>query len=110
MRLEAYDKNNNFQGPAVYVPPPESIEWPIVGLKEITADARKDVKMKLEDVEFYFSFQISDSSNFRKVLDKGWNLAEAGRVVAISYRPLAGSDYFTSIVGAAMKKKVKHLN
>lgn len=109
-RLEAYRRNDNFQGPAVYLPDELLPDWPVAGFKTLTQLHKEIMPQLLEGhITSYVEFRMAVDrmiNNDCKAIVKGKALLESNRVRAASFHQNGSFTYFTGIVQAMMKKKV----
>lgn len=109
-RLEAYDRNHDFRGPAVEINQQVLPEWPYSGFKQLTVEHKILLPIITNGiVEAYFKYRMAGDSlscGDIKALEKGGKLLEGLRIGACSIRVSVDDLYLTGLVGAAMKKKV----
>ncbi|XP_014669636.1 PREDICTED: uncharacterized protein LOC106810716 [Priapulus caudatus] len=111
-RLEAYDRNRNFENVETILPPPEITEWPTAGFKQLVMEHKVVLpKITRGQILGYFKYrQASDKqiTGDLKSIEKGQLLLESRRVDACSINITRKDIFLTGIVGAAMKKKVAY--
>ena len=113
-RLEAYDRNLDFRGPAIILPPVHLPAWPTSGFKQLQSCHREILPdISLPSIEGYFVYRRAiDNLNAGDIkgITKGRLLLESERVEAGSFTQSNNKTeyFFTAIVAAAMKKKVSY--
>lgn len=59
-RLEAYDRNANFQQPPVLLPDPLDVNWPTTGFQQLNSEHRKLLpSITREQIEAYFLHRLA---------------------------------------------------
>ena len=114
-RLEAYEKNSNFQSQNPILLPASNPmpEWPVGSFSSLTPSCHPELpELRAEHIEQYVLFrQVCDqaSAEDKNSLKKGALMAK-DNIVAVSYLKdsLNSLIFFTGIVSAAMKKKVQY--
>ncbi|XP_074649756.1 uncharacterized protein LOC141904984 [Tubulanus polymorphus] len=110
-RLEAYDRNENFQNEAIIIPRELLPNWPgdVTGFKQLSRDHRNILPKITDDhIRGYFKFRLAtdrEMTGDNKAMEKARLMLESNRVEACSYISLDVDIFFTAIVRAAMKKK-----
>ena len=111
-RLEAYERNLNFQDEPLLIPGPSITSWPEWGFKELSVSHHDMIpKLHKSVVEGYFVYrQVCDQAGAKdlKALAKGTRLLEARNIDAMSFFRDESAIFYTGIVRAAMKKKVRN--
>ena len=114
-RLEAYEKNCNFQSKVLVELPSQNPMpvWPDGTFSSLTQSHQEDIpRIRAEHIEQYVLFrQVCDqaSAEDKNSLKKGALMAREN-IAALSFLKDPGSNqfFFTGIVSAAMKKKVQY--
>ena len=114
-RLEAYEKNSNFQSQTqVFLPASNPMpEWPSGCFSSLTLSSHSELpELRAEHIEQYVLFrQVCDqaSAEDKNSLRKG-ALMSKNNIVAVSFLKDSSNSliFFTGIVSAAMKKKVQY--
>jgi len=111
-RLEAYDRNKNFQDEPVILPDPVDTDWPESGFHQLQLEHRIHLpKLTKDAVHGYFMYReaIDCQTNADiKAIEKGKKMYESDRIFACSISVKSSNIFFTGIVGAAMKRKVTY--
>lgn len=112
-RLEAYDRNNNFQGVPVLLPEPTIPDWPVSGFKQLMPVHKIQLpKIRRALVESYFEIRMAMDKRAMsdlKAIQKGEALLDSQRIDACSVHITQKDVHFSGMVRAAMKKKVLKL-
>jgi hypothetical protein len=110
-RLKAYDRNSDFKGTPVILPDPLSPHWPIAGFKPLRPEHKILLpKVTLDQVEAYFLYRMAndrEACNDIKAMEKGKEMFKGHMILACSYHQQAENIFFSGIVGAAMRHKLK---
>lgn len=110
VRLESYDRNENYCNPPVILPPTVLPNWPDSGFRQILPAHRSCLPKLLEGhITGYFRYRSAcdDQANGDiTALEKGKILFEANRVHTCSFCSTDSDTFFSGIVRAMMKKKV----
>ncbi|XP_048772140.2 uncharacterized protein LOC125678072 [Ostrea edulis] len=110
-RLEAYDRNANFQQPPVLLPDPLDVNWPTTGFQQLNSEHRKLLpSITREQIEAYFLHRLAGDNEAAcdiKAVKNGELLYQSERVLACSVI-IENDVFFTGIVSAAMKNKVTY--
>ena len=111
-RLQDYERNQDFRGPAVIVPTEILIDWPTSGFSQLTLEhtiSAQFPKISSAHIDGYFMHRmgldkraVGDS----QALSKGKLMLESNRIEACSILHQNNEIYFSAICLAAMKKSV----
>ena len=105
-----YDRNENFCD-LILLPEVNIVNWPDQGFKQLQKSHQENMPpLRLSHIDTYLRHrQASDGlgANDLQAMCKGKSLLEGDRVEACSIVSSKGHTYFTGIVRAQMKKKVK---
>ncbi|XP_064607957.1 uncharacterized protein LOC135472402 [Liolophura sinensis] len=111
-RLEAYGRNNNFQGVPVLLPEPTIPDWPVSGFKQLMPVHKLQLpKIRRALVESYFEIRMAMDKRAMsdlKAIQKGEALLDSQRIDACSVHITQKDVHFSGMVRAAMKKKVSY--
>ncbi|XP_071150729.1 uncharacterized protein [Mytilus edulis] len=111
-RLNAYDRNKNFQEEPVILPEPLDVGWPVSGFRQLLAEHKMVLpKITKEQIDAYFVYRLAGDKQCAadiKALTKGQLMYDSNRVQACSINFKDTNIFLSGIVGAAMKQKVSY--
>jgi hypothetical protein len=116
-RLEAYDRNQNFNGPNASNFLPESNPlpaWPLSGFVTINSSIRSQLPRTCQaHIEQYVVYRQGidrESLKDKSSMKKGFLMAQDEAISALSVLQCSeqGVCFFTGIVSASMKKRVEY--
>ena len=110
-RLESYERNDNFANDPVILPPSVMPDWPDGGFRQLQQAHHHLMPAILEGhVVGYFHYRVACDQQLNsdiQAVTKGKALVVAKHVQTCSWLTDGTSVYFTGIVRAMMKRKVK---